>query len=132
MGYLKYFLLFLLPLSALGQPFSFGDSAVFGGAVATSSCTSIACDAWQDFEFDGDVTATALQGTDHGSLTWGTSGIGTTNTCTSTLAELKALGCPQGTADTGTRGLRITNSIASQQSFFQATISADDEVSAGT
>jgi len=82
---------------------------------AGSAAASITVDMWQDFEFDGSITAASLSSNDHTSAgSWSVSA-NQSPSWTTTSDEKTTTSSINSAADTGTRGLRrsLTNSINS-------------------
>jgi hypothetical protein len=88
-------------------------------AAAGSAAASITVDMWQDFEFDGSITAASLSSNDHTSAgSWSV----TTNQSpvwTTTSDEKTTTSSINSTADAGTRGMRrsFTNAATSYAQY---------------
>jgi hypothetical protein len=88
---------------------------VAGGAAPAS----ITVDVWQDFEFDGEITAAALSSNDHTSAGSWTVSANQSPVWTTTADEKATASSINGTADAGTRGMRrsYTNPATSYVQF---------------
>lgn len=91
------------------------------GATVAASCTSVVADYWQPFDATDFLTSppTGWVITDTGS-----------NLSMSTSGEFATLKCPNGTVDTGTRGLAFNNS-GGAAAYGTYTFTASDSVSVG-
>lgn len=119
------YLVSALTLFAQQSPFS---SPNFVGGLTTVSGTNITCNVWQDFEFDGSVTATALTNSAHGATnSWYVTGA---DLSTSGSGERKVLNRPNSNTDAGTRGLSYSTTLDNVE-YVQCRFAATDTASAG-
>jgi hypothetical protein len=100
-------------------------------AVAGASAPSITVDMWQDFEFDGTVSAASLNANDHTSAgSWSVSA-DQSPVWTTTDDEKTTTSSINGTTDTGTRGLRRSFTNTATSYAFYNLPSAKTNISVG-
>jgi hypothetical protein len=124
-------LLFFLPLSLLGQTIGTGNIVIGFGPAASGGGTTISCDYWESFEF-ASVTTGNLESFDHYAPTSVTT-IHDSGTALSTSASGQKTepNNPQGTTDTGTKGLAYNMAGGTWASVRVALPSTKSTASAG-